>query len=103
MSELQVIENALKRAARRRRLEQVWHGFWQALLVGGSIWLLVFAAYKLFPIPPRSLLFAGLLSGLVLLAGLVVAAWRKGSLLETARWVDSNQRLQERLSTALEV
>lgn len=35
--------------------------------------------------------------------GLVIGGWRAGSLLEAARWVDGHQRLQERLSTALEV
>jgi hypothetical protein len=37
MSELQLIETAVKRASRRRWLKRVWRGFWQGLLAG-SLW-----------------------------------------------------------------
>ncbi len=103
MSELQLIETVLKRAERRRRLEHAWRGFWQGLLIGGSVWLLVFATYKLFPIPRWSLLAAAGVAGALMLAATIIRAWRKSSLLDTARWVDSQKHLQERLSTALEV
>jgi len=103
MSELQFIESALKRASRRRRLEGLWRGFWQGLLAGALVWLLVFAVFKVLPLPAWSLIAAGIAGVVLLLAGLLIGAWPKTSLLATARWVDDKQHLQERLSTALEV
>ena len=46
MSELQVIETALAKAARRRRWERALHGLGLGLLVGGVVLLLAMAAYK---------------------------------------------------------
>src|SRR6266853_1177411 len=103
VNEFQVIESALKSAARRRRLERAWRGFWQGLLAGGLIWLLTIAAYKIFPLPAVSLFAGGIAAAVVTLAGLILAAGRKVSLPETARWVDARKQLQERLSTALEL
>src|SRR5438093_6393020 len=95
MSELQLIETALKRAARRRRWECTWRGLWQGLLAGGLIWLLVQGFYKLFPLPTWVLTAAAATAGALLLICVTVASWRKSSLLQTARWVDGKQRLQE--------
>lgn len=103
MSDLQLIETSLERAARRRRLERALRGFWQGLLIGGTVWLAVVGAYKLFPIPLWSLSAAGIIAGLCMGAGLIIGGWRSTSLLATARWVDEQKQLQERLSTALEV
>ena len=97
------IENSLERAARRRRLDRALHGFWRGLLIGGVLWLVVFGAYKLFPLPLWSLSVAGGVACLCMLGGVIVGGWHKTSLLETARWVDGQKRLQERLSTALEM
>src|SRR6267143_2639884 len=99
MNEFQVIESALKSAARRRWLERAWRGFWQGLLAGGLIWLLTIAAYKIFPLPAGALLAGGIAAAVVTLAGLIFTAGRKVSLPETARWVDARKQLQERLST----
>jgi len=103
MSEFQLIEAALKRAARRRRGERAWRGLWLGLLIGGSLWLCVQGLYKLLPLPAWSLTAAGLGAGALIVTGLLAGVWKKSSLLETARWVDGHQHLQERLSTALEV
>src|SRR5438445_1756335 len=103
MNEFQVIESALKGAARRRRGERAWRGFWQGLLAGGLIWLLTIAAYKIFPLPAGALLAGGIAAAVVALAGLVLVAGRRISMTETARWVDAKKQLQERLSTALEL
>lgn len=103
MSELQVIETALRSAAQRQRRLRLWEGFWRGLLAGGMVWLLVLGIYKLAPLPAWALPGAGILAGLAVLAGMVAAGWGKVSLPETARWVDRQQRWQERLSTALEV
>ncbi len=103
MSDLQVIENTLERAARRRRNERAFRGLWQGLLVGAVIWLLTLAAYKLLPMPLWTLTAAAIVGLLSALVGLLIGGWRKTSLSETARWVDGRQHLQERLSTALEL
>ena len=84
MSELQLIEAALKGAARRRRGERAWRGFWQGLLLGGLIWIPVQGLYKLFPLPGWSLTAAAVGAGALVFAGLIVGIWRKWSLLETA-------------------
>ena len=102
MSELELIETALKRAARGRRWERAWRGGWQGILAGGLVLLLTLAAYKLFPIPKWSLAAAGAVAGALVLMGLIAGGWKKSSLLQTARWIDGKKHLQERLSSALE-
>ena len=52
MSELQVIESALAKAARRRRWERALHGFGRGLFIGGILLLVALAAYKLLPLHP---------------------------------------------------
>lgn len=103
MSELQFIQSTLSRAARRRRWQRAWVGFWQGLLVGACVWLATLFVYKIYPIPFAALGWAGVVAGVAMLAGFAIGAWRPLTLLQTARWVDERQRLQERLSTALEV
>lgn len=103
MSELQLIQSTLARAARRRRWQRAWAGFWQGLLVGACGWLATLFVYKIYPLPFAALGWAGLVAGLAMLTGLAIGALRPLTLLETARWVDERERLQERLSTALEV
>jgi chromosome segregation ATPase len=103
MSDFQVIENALKTTSARHRLQRAWAGFWKGLLVAGILWLVVFGIYKLAPIPPVSLTIAGLAAACLLLATVIISVSRKKSLLETARWIDERQKLQQRLSTAWEV
>ena len=103
MSELHFIEHTLKRAASRRRLDRALRGLWRGLLVGGIVWLVVLGAYKISPLPLWSLTAASFSAGLCVLAGVVIGGWRASSLIDTARWVDQQKHLQERLSTALEV
>lgn len=103
MSELQVIESALQRAARRRRLECAINGFVRGLLAGGVFVLLVLAVYKLAPVPSWMIPASGIAAAVLALGGMVWGAWRRLSLLETARWVDERKQLKERLSTALEM
>src|SRR5262245_6798609 len=103
MSELHQIEQTLERAARRQRLDRALHGLWRGLLVGGIVWLVVLAVYKIFPIPLLSLTIAGTVGVLCVLAGLIIGGWRGTSLIQTARWVDQKKDLKERLSTALEM
>jgi len=103
MSELQIIEAALKRAARRQRWQRAMRGLWRGLLAGGLVWLLALALFKVFPLPVLILPVAGAVALGLMLAGLLVGWWRKPSLMETARWVDVSQNLKERLSTAWEL
>lgn len=103
MSEIHVIETTLARTARRRRLARAWNGLWRGLLVGASLWLFVLALYKLLPIPPWAPAAAGFAALAAALAGFIHGGWRSDSLAGTAHWVDLQERLKERLSTALEV
>ena len=103
MSDLQVIEQTLTVAARRRRRERAVRGLWQGMFVGAIIVFLTVAAYKLLPLPVwsiRAAVVTGIISAIV---GMIIGGWHRDSLNETARWVDVRQRLQERLSTALEL
>jgi hypothetical protein len=103
MSEFQIIQETLERAARRRRLERGVRGLFVGLLVGGSIWLLTVGVYKLHDFPPTTFIWAGTIGLTSALLGFLLGFWRKPSLNETARWVDVKQNLRERMSTALEV
>jgi hypothetical protein len=103
MSDLETIQSAVARAANRRRWQRAWRGFWQGLFFGASFWLLALAAYKIFPIPFEIILGAAGVAVLCLFIGFFYGWSRKMSLLETARWIDEQQKLQERLSTALEM
>jgi len=103
MSSVQLIENTLKRTARRIRLARTWQALWRGLLIGGTLWLVVFAAYKLAPIPVWALYAVGTLALLTPITLSIVAGFRKISALETARFVDARKQLKERLSTALEL
>jgi len=102
MGELQIIQDTLERAARRRRRERALRGLWRGLLVGALLYLVALLVFKLAPVPAATLYWSGLAACLCALAGVMIGGWRKPSLAETARWVDVKQNLKERLSTALE-
>jgi hypothetical protein len=103
MSDLQIIETTLGRAARRRRWERAFRGLWQGLLIGAIIAFAAVGAYKLLPIPVTVVYGASAAAVLAALMGFIIGGWRRMPLTEVARWVDGKQHLQERLSTALEV
>ena len=103
MSELQIIQSALERAARRRRSARALRGMWRGLLAGAILSLLLIGAYHLLPLPLWSLALAALIPLPCMIVGLVLGGWRKVPLKQVARWLDIRQDLQERLSTALEV
>ncbi|MBI5385826.1 MAG: hypothetical protein HZA90_14205 [Verrucomicrobia bacterium] len=103
MSEFQVIQGAVEKAARRRRWQRAWRGFWIGLLAGTVLCLAVLVAFKLAPLPYWALAAAGLAAAICAATGFTVGGWRPVSLSETARWIDREQVLKERLSTALEV
>ena len=103
MSEIRTIEVALTRAAQRRRWLHGLKGLWYGLLVGAALALLLLGIFHLTPLPLWTLTAAALMPFPCMLVGLAAGLWRKPTLPEMARWVDSQQRLKERLSTALEV
>jgi hypothetical protein len=103
MSDLQLIQEALQRTARRWRWLQAWRGLGQGAFAGASLWFLAVAIYKLCPISLVMVVWAGYAALGCLVAGALYGWWRKRSLLQTARWVDEQQQLKERLSTALEI
>ena len=103
MSDLESIQTAVGRAANRRRWLRAWHGLWTGLLAGASLWLVALTAYKLFPIPSGILPAAAGIAIFLMVTGFIRGALRPMSLLETARWIDEQQKLEERLSTALEL
>jgi predicted nucleic acid-binding Zn-ribbon protein len=103
MSELQIIESALKEASRRRRWARALRGLWYGLLVGAVLSLVVIGVWHLVPLPLWTLTAAALVPFPCALVGMIIGGWHKTPLSEAARWVDGRQHLQERLSTALEV
>ena len=103
MSELQIIESALKEASRRRRWARALRGLWYGLLVGAVLSLVVIGVWHLLPLPLWTLTTAALVPFPCALVGMIIGGWHKTPLSEAARWVDGRQHLQERLSTALEV
>jgi hypothetical protein len=103
MSELESIQSALERAASRRRWLRGWNGFWRGLFIGSLVWLAASATFKFAPIPSSVLLIAAAIAGVLALGGFLIGWFHKPNLQQTARWVDQNQQLQERLSTALEL
>ena len=102
MSELQIIQETLERAARRRRWDRALRCFWRGLFLGALVWIVALAVYKLAPVSRSFLFWSGLTALTCPLVALIVGFWKKPSLAETARWVDVKQNLRERMSTALE-
>ena len=94
MSELQIVESALQRAANRRRLARALGGMWQGLLIGALLTLLLLAGYRFLPLPLWVLSTAALVPIPCMLAGLIIGGWRKPRLNETARWIDGRLHLQ---------
>src|SRR5688500_13384078 len=103
MSELNIIVSTLAKTAARRRLERGFRRLWQGLFVGAAAWLLFLAIYKLAPIPDQWIVYSWLILPASALIGFIWGWSRSVTVNETARWVDSQRKLQERLSTALEV
>jgi hypothetical protein len=103
VSPLELIEHTLTRAARLRRLQRGLRGLWAGLFTGSVIWLPLLATYKVVPLPLPIVGWAGLCLLAGPLIGFCVGAWKPEPLLTTARWVDLQEGLRERLSTALEL
>ena len=103
MSELVVIQETLRRAARRRRLDRALRGLWLGLLIGTAAWLLGIGLHRVAPIPD-AIPELGWMAALVAAGiGFVVGGWRPVPLSAAARLVEARHRLDQRLSTALEL
>lgn len=103
MSEFQVIQSTVEKAARRRRWDRAWRGLWRGLLIGALLCLLTLVVFKITPLPYWALAAAGFGAVVCIVVGFIVGGWRRPNLGDTARWIDAEQNLKERLSTALEV
>lgn len=103
MSDIQIIESVLENTARRRRWQRAWRGAWFGLFLGAMAWLVALLCFKFLPVSVAILPRAGLLAAGLVLGAFALGWLRRDSLPQTARWVDGQQKLQERLSTALEV
>src|SRR3954471_10587775 len=103
MSELHLIEATLARTAQRRRLERGFRRFWEALFWGATAWFVLLAAYKLLPIPAQYVRVSWIVLPASSLLGFLWGWSRPVTLAQTARWIDGQRKLQERLSTALEL
>ena len=77
----------------------MWLGLW----IGVCLWLVAIVAYKLMPVS-ESIVFWVVITGLALpLAGLAVGLAKRFAARDTARWLDQETGLKERLSTAVEL
>jgi hypothetical protein len=103
MSELQVINSALQGASRRRRFARGLRGLSFGLLAGALVSLILIGIYHFRDLPLWTLTLAATFPLISMLAGFITGFWRKMPIKQTARWVDGQRHLQERLSTALEV
>ena len=103
MSEKQVIDAKIAAAARRRKLQWGWQNMWLGLLIGVCLWLASLSVYKLAPVPQTTLLWAGVIGLALPLAGLLFGLAKRFAGSDTARWLDLEIGLKERLSTAVEM
>ena len=103
MSEKKVIDAKIDAAARRRKLQWGWQNMWLGLLIGVCLWLASLSVYKLAPVPQTTLLWAGVIGLALPLAGLLFGLAKRFAGSDTARWLDREIGLKERLSTAVEM
>jgi hypothetical protein len=103
MSDLHLIESTVARTARRRRLERGFRRSWEGLFWGALAWLVFLMAYKLTPIPLQYARWSWVVLPVSALLGFLWGWSRAVTLAQTARWIDGKQKLQERLSTAMEM
>ncbi len=76
---------------------------WRGLLFGVCLWLVALVIFKLAPIPQVSLLWAGIIGLAFPVGALLFGLAKRFDAIDTARWLDSETELKERLSTAIEL
>ena len=103
MSEKKVIDAKIQAAAIRRKIQHGWRCMWHGLLLGVCLWLVALAIFKLVPIPQITLLWAGIIGLAFPVGALLFGLAKRFDAIDTARWLDSETGLKERLSTAIEL
>ena len=103
MKELQPIEDLLRRTALRRRLARGVRLSGKGLLFGLSLGLAASLLHKLLPVPAPTAAFLAVSAAAAWTAGFLRGFLPDAGLLPTAQWLDDAARLDERLSTALEL
>ena len=76
---------------------------WRGLLLGVCLWLAALVIFKLAPIPQVSLLWAGIIGLAIPVGSLLFGLAKRFDTIDTARWLDCETGLKERLSTAIEL
>jgi|TARA_B100001245_G_scaffold228396_1_gene205628 hypothetical protein len=103
MSEKQVIDAKIQAAASCRKIQHGWRCMWRGLLLGVCLWLAALVIFKLAPIPQVSLLWAGIIGLAIPVGSLLFGLAKRFDTIDTARWLDCETGLKERLSTAIEL
>jgi hypothetical protein len=103
MSEIDSLKLALERTTTRARWIRAWQGLWHGLLLGGALYLVALAVYKLAPVPWLVVTVGALLGVAVTVAGFLRGWLQPMTLAQAARFLDLRGGLKERLSTALEM
>lgn len=103
MSKKQVIDAKIQVAARHRKIQLGWHCMWRGLLMGVCLWLVALLVFKIAPIPQAALLWAGVVGLALPVGGLLFGLAKRFAARDTARWLDLETGLKERLSTAVEL
>ena len=103
MEDIAILESLVRRTARRRRWIRGWNAAAIGALVGISAFLAVLILDKRTPIPVLWLKATGAAALLATAGGFLVGFLRRIDLPWTARWLDTQAGLQDRISTALEV
>jgi len=102
MSEVALLQETLRRAAARQRLEAALRGLWSGLFAGSALWLIALGCYKFLPLPDALSDWAWMAGPLGAAVGFLVGGRRPVSLDTAARILEGRQALSQRLSTALE-
>ena len=103
MSEKQVINEKIEAAAGRRKIQAGWRSMWLGLWIGVCLWLVTLVTYKLMPISTATVFWA-VMAGLTFpVIGLFLGLAKRFATRDTARWLDQETGLKERLSTAVEL
>ncbi|MCW5557164.1 MAG: hypothetical protein KIT22_04935 [Verrucomicrobiae bacterium] len=102
MPEIESIQSALRRTARRLRWLRGWDGLWRGAVVGAALYLTALAVFKLLPVPHAVVGWSGVAAIAVTVFGFFAGFRRPTSEIEAARWLDEREGLQQRLATALE-
>src|SRR5215207_4176690 len=103
MSELESINKVLRETGRRRRLQRAVNGLAEGALVGVVLLIIALILYKLLPVPAWIISVSGGVAAICALIGAVRRGWRPESTVQTARWIDDQRQLKERISTAFEI